>query len=78
MPLPVIAKKVPAILDLEPGTYTWCACGTSDAQPFCDGSHACTSHAPMAFEVKEKRKVALCLCKRTSNPPYCDGKHIAY
>ena len=36
---PKIAAKAPAVLDLEPGTYWWCACGLSSKQPFCDGSH---------------------------------------
>jgi CDGSH-type Zn-finger protein len=36
---PVIAAKAPALVELEPGTYYWCACGRSANQPFCDGSH---------------------------------------
>ena len=36
----LIAKKEPAGLTLEAGkTYAWCACGLSQKQPFCDGSH---------------------------------------
>ena len=37
---PVIAQKAPYPLELEPGSYWWCACGKSQNQPFCDGSHA--------------------------------------
>ena len=36
---PVIAQPSPYVMDMEPGTYYWCACGSSKKQPFCDGSH---------------------------------------
>ena len=39
MSTPKIANKSPAVLELEPGTYYWCACGHSKNQPYCDGSH---------------------------------------
>ena len=72
---PEIAAKVPAIMELEPGTYHWCACGKSQNQPFCDGSHEGTDFTPLEFTIDEKKKVALCLCKRTKTPPFCDGAH---
>ncbi len=72
---PVIADTKPAVMELEPGTYYWCSCGQSKGQPFCDGSHAGTDFTPMAFEVEEKKTVALCNCKATNNPPFCDGSH---
>ncbi len=72
---PVIAAKEPKVMELEPGTYYWCACGRSKNQPFCDGSHEGTDLAPVAFEIKEKQTVALCNCKHTKNPPFCDGSH---
>ncbi|MBN2191816.1 MAG: CDGSH iron-sulfur domain-containing protein [Polyangiaceae bacterium] len=72
---PIIAAKEPKQLDLEPGTYYWCACGRSQSQPFCDGSHKGTGLAPKAFELKEAKRVFLCQCKRTANPPFCDGSH---
>ena len=75
MPEPVIAAKKPVVLELEPGTYHWCACGRSANQPFCDGSHAGTGFTPVTFEVTEKKKLALCLCKHTEDAPYCDGSH---
>ncbi len=41
-----IAAKKAAVLELEPGTYYWCACGRSKNQPFCDGSHKGTDFKP--------------------------------
>ncbi len=70
-----IAAKEPAVLTLEPGTYYWCACGLSNDQPFCDGSHKGTGLEPVAFEVTRPKQEALCQCKRTGTPPICDGSH---
>jgi CDGSH-type Zn-finger protein len=72
---PVIAQKGPYILTLEPGNYTWCACGKSKNQPFCDGSHKDTPFTPKKFVLEKKTTVALCGCKRTGDAPYCDGSH---
>jgi len=72
---PTIAAKEPAILELEPGTYYWCACGRSMNQPFCDGSHEGSEFTPQVLEITEKQTVALCQCKQSKNPPFCDGSH---
>ena len=72
---PKIAERFPAVLELEPGTYHWCRCGSSGKQPDCDGSHAGTDFSPMEYTIEEKKRVALCQCKHTSNPPFCDGSH---
>ena len=63
-------------LRLEAGkTYSWCACGRSQKQPFCDGSHKGTGMAPMVEKIDAARKVAWCGCKFTGRPPFCDGSH---
>ena len=72
---PVIAQKAPYELELEPGTYYWCACGRSKNQPFCDGSHQGTGFEPKEFVIAEKQTVSLCGCKWTADPPFCDGAH---
>jgi CDGSH-type Zn-finger protein len=75
MSKPKIAELKPAVLELEPGTYSWCRCGRSENQPFCDGSHVGTEFSSLKVELSEKKRVALCQCKHTANPPYCDGTH---
>lgn len=75
MAQPEIAQKGPYALELEPGTYWWCACGKSKNQPFCDGSHKGGDFSPVKFEIIEKKKVWLCGCKHSKDMPYCDGAH---
>jgi CDGSH-type Zn-finger protein len=69
-------SKQPYFVDLEPDSYHWCACGHSQNQPFCDGSHQGTGIRPVAFEVAQRELVALCGCKRTADGPFCDGTHL--
>ena len=75
MTAPKIAAKIPKVETLEPGTHYWCACGHSKNQPFCDGSHAGTDFAPVAFKLDTKQDVWLCQCKHSKNKPFCDGSH---
>lgn len=72
---PKIPAKHPAVMDLPAGTHAWCACGESQNQPFCDGSHKGTSFRPFVFSTDAPKKVALCRCKHTGGVPYCDGTH---
>jgi glutamate synthase domain-containing protein 2 len=66
------------VLELEPGEYCWCACGKSEKQPFCDGSHAGTEFTPVSFTPDTDGEAYLCACKRTGNPPFCDGTHAQF
>lgn len=75
MAIPKIAAKNPAAVELEIGTYHWCACGESKNQPFCDGSHRTTQFTPLGFDITEKKTYYLCQCKQSGNKPFCDGTH---
>ena len=75
MSKPESPQDFPYTVELAPGTYSWCACGKSKKQPFCDGSHSGTDFFPETFTLTEQKTVSLCGCKKTKNPPYCDGSH---
>ncbi|MBX2842328.1 MAG: CDGSH iron-sulfur domain-containing protein [Flammeovirgaceae bacterium] len=72
---PKIAQKVPIVMDVEPGTYFWCACGESKKQPYCDGSHKGTDFTPVKETIESKKRVAWCGCKHSNKAPFCDGSH---
>lgn len=76
MSQPVIAKNRPAKVSLTEGEeYYFCACGRSNNQPFCDGSHKGTGFKPIGFTAKETGDAYLCQCKQSGDKPYCDGTH---
>ncbi|MCS7297478.1 MAG: CDGSH iron-sulfur domain-containing protein [Bacteroidia bacterium] len=70
-----VPQKAPYGVQLNPGTYYWCACGRSAKQPFCDGSHRGTGFSPIKVSIDESKKVWFCGCKHTKTPPFCDGTH---
>ena len=71
-----IAQKAPYATEVEADkTYYWCACGRSNNQPFCDGSHKGTGLEPVAFTAEKNETVYLCGCKQAQKAPFCDGTH---
>jgi glutamate synthase domain-containing protein 2 len=76
MSKPIIAAINPKKVALVEGKdYYFCACGRSQNQPFCDGSHAGTDFKPKAFKAQKTGDAYLCQCKHSSNQPFCDGTH---
>ncbi len=73
---PVVAAKAPVKMALEAGKdYWWCACGLSQKQPFCDGTHKGTGLTPMKYTPEKSGDYWLCACKQSSKKPLCDGTH---
>lgn len=73
---PIPAQREPYAVTLEAGRkYAWCACGRSESQPFCDGSHKVTDIRPIVFTAEESGEAWLCGCKSSHGKPYCDGTH---
>jgi CDGSH-type Zn-finger protein len=72
---PISPQKSPYVIDEIASKKAWCACGRSEKQPFCDGSHSNTDLCPVVITLEEGKRVAWCGCKKTGNPPYCDGSH---
>ena len=76
MATPNIAQKTPYGVDVTEGkSYWWCACGKSQTQPFCDGSHKDTEFTPVEYKADTSTTVYFCGCKHTSTTPTCDGTH---
>ena len=74
---PIIPQKAPYGVELEAGTYFWCACGKSANQPWCDGAHKGSGIVPQKVDITEKKTYLMCGCKHTANAPFCDGGHKA-
>ena len=72
---PEKTQMSPYVQETAPGKYAWCACGKSQGQPFCDGSHRGSGITPILTEIEEKKTVAWCGCKQSKNKPFCDGSH---
>jgi CDGSH-type Zn-finger protein len=73
---PRIAQKAPFPVEVTAGkSYFWCACGLSQKQPFCDGSHKDTGLSPLKFTAEADGKAFFCGCKQSAKAPLCDGTH---
>jgi CDGSH-type Zn-finger protein len=73
---PEIAGRQPIEISVEEGrSYWWCACGRSNKQPFCDGSHKGTAFSPVEWKAAAAGQAWFCACKRTGRQPMCDGSH---
>ncbi|GAB1598253.1 CDGSH iron-sulfur domain-containing protein 3, mitochondrial-like [Argonauta hians] len=82
-----IYDKRPFRLELEANKwYSWCTCGHSKRQPFCDGTHKVMEgtsfkkgnlkkYVPLRFKVETTKDYWLCNCKQTDDRPFCDGTH---
>lgn len=76
MSSPTRAAEKPFVVDVEAGkTYFWCACGLSQRQPFCDGSHKDSTFEPVPFKAEKTEKKFFCGCKASATAPFCDGSH---
>jgi CDGSH-type Zn-finger protein len=76
MDAPIPAQKAPYGVEVEAGKrYFWCACGRSQGQPFCDGSHQGTGLTPLMYTAEKSGQVWFCGCKASNNKPVCDGTH---
>ena len=77
MEKPIIPQKGPYKVKVEKDkTYFWCACGLSQKQPFCDGSHRKEGKfKSLKYFATESKEVFFCGCKMTSHQPLCDGSH---
>lgn len=77
--LPACPQNGPYAVHVEEGReYLWCRCGLSARQPWCDGAHAGTGFAPIAFIAPITAEFYLCGCKRSDNMPYCFGNCRGY
>ena len=78
--LPKQADCKPASVIVLPGkVYSWCTCGLSATQPFCDNTHRNIDETPyrsikVVFDKEEE--VWFCQCKKTKTPPFCDDTHL--
>ena len=76
---PVVAACEPIVVKVEPGKiYSWCTCGISEKQPFCDSRHKYIEGTPyrsLKVSFDKEEEVWFCQCKQTTTPPFCDGSH---
>jgi CDGSH-type Zn-finger protein len=75
---PKIVQREPYVVEVTEGkTYSWCACGMSKNQPFCDGSHSGSGLSPVIFKATTTKTLSLCGCKHSKKGHLCDGTHTS-
>ena len=74
---PASPQKNPYKVIVEKGkTYFWCACGLSQKQPFCDGTHKKKGKfKSLQYLAEESKEMYFGGCKMTKHSPLCDGSH---
>ena len=83
--LPRIASLTPFKVEVEAGKkYSWCSCGHSKTEPFCDGSHKAFKNSDGTSFMKsvpyiptENKTVYFCGCKNSKNGVLCDNTHFS-
>ena len=81
--LPKIAQTSPIAVEVEAEKkYSWCSCGLSAKQPFCDGAHKAFKNPDgssvmksISFIAEKNETLYFCGCKQSSHPILCDGSH---
>ena len=70
-------QNKPFVKPEKPRKVAWCACGQTQNEPYCDGSHSRvnTGKTPVTVELTEEKTVAWCGCRRSKKKPFCDGSH---
>lgn len=77
---PVVRSLTPLRLEVTEGaTYFWCACGRTQTEPWCDGSHKVTTIRPVKWVAPKSGTASVCACRATRRPGrvLCDGSHAA-
>lgn len=77
--LPRMAACEPAVIKVQPGkVYSWCTCGLSATQPFCDHAHSNIEggfYKSIKVIFDKEEEIFFCQCKKTKTPPFCDDTH---
>lgn len=84
--LPVVTANHAFAVQVEAGkTYSWCSCGLTKIEPFCDGAHKAYKNADgtsimksVKFTAEENTTVYLCGCKYSKTAPFCDQTSCEY
>jgi CDGSH-type Zn-finger protein len=78
MKLPVKAANSSYKVMVEAGKlYSWCSCGLSKIQPFCDGAHKGNDQGfkSVKYLADETKIINFCGCKQSKNGMFCDDSH---